>query len=72
MTLDRWIAACFLVSALIYAYAAFDYPLLPFERNMVFLPNTWPKVLSIVAIILSMLIGGTQSPGSGKWRGRRH
>ena len=56
MTLDRWIAACFLVSALIYAYAAFDYPLLPFERNMVFLPNTWPKVLSIIAIILSMLI----------------
>ena len=56
MTLDRWIAACFLVSGLVYAYAAFDYPLLPFERNMVFQPNTWPKVLSVIAIILSMLI----------------
>lgn len=56
MTLDRWIAACFLVGAIVYAYAAFTYPLLPFERNMVFLPNTWPTILSIIAILLSLLI----------------
>ena len=53
MALDRWIAALVLVAALAYAYAAFTYPLLPFERHMVFLPNTWPKVLSLLAILLS-------------------
>lgn len=56
MVLDRWIAAVFLVGAIVYAYAAFTYPLLPFERHMSFLPNTWPKVLSVIAILLSSAI----------------
>lgn len=56
MPLDKWIAALFLVVALIYGYAAIEYPLLPFERHMAFKPNTWPTVLSIAAGILSLLI----------------
>ena len=56
MTLERWIALLFLAGSAAYAYAAFTYPLLPFERNMSFLPNTWPKVLSIVMILLSAAI----------------
>ena len=56
MALDKWIAALFLVGGLIYGYAAFTYPLLPFERNMPFLPNTLPLVLSAVAVLLSVLI----------------
>ena len=56
MTLDKAIAAVFLVVALIYGYSAFTYPLLPFERNMSFLPNTLPMALSVLAVILAMII----------------
>ncbi|MEM9146867.1 MAG: tripartite tricarboxylate transporter TctB family protein [Pseudomonadota bacterium] len=56
MPLDKWIAALFLVGSVIYGYAAFTYPLLPFERNMAFLPNTWPQVLAVLGAVLSLLI----------------
>ena len=56
MTLDKAIAAIFLVIALLYGYAAFNYPLLPFEKNMSFLPNTLPTALSVIAIILACII----------------
>lgn len=56
MTLDKAIAVVFLVVALLYGYAAFNYPLLPFERNMSFLPNTLPTALSVIAIILAVII----------------
>ncbi|MEM1047528.1 MAG: tripartite tricarboxylate transporter TctB family protein [Pseudomonadota bacterium] len=56
MTLDKGIAVVFLVIALIYGYAALTYPLLPFERNLAFLPNTLPTGLSVLAIILSSII----------------
>lgn len=56
MALDRWIAILFLVISLVYGYAAYHYPLLPFERNMVFLPNTMPMALSVLAVIVSLII----------------
>lgn len=56
MTLDKAIAVVFLVVALVYGYAAFNYPLLPFERNMSFLPNTLPTALAVIAIILALII----------------
>lgn len=56
MTLDRFIALFFLVLSLVYGYAAYHYPLLPFERNMVFLPNTLPMVLSVLGAIVSLVI----------------
>ena len=56
MPLDKWIAAIFLVISIVYGVASFNYPLLPFERNMVFLPNTMPMVLSVAGTILSLLI----------------
>ena len=56
MALDKWIALIFLAIALIYGYAAYTYPLLPFELNMVFLPNTMPMVLSVLGILLSLII----------------
>jgi len=56
MALDKWIAALFLVGSIVYGYAAFNYPLLPFERNMSFLPNTLPMVLSVLAALLSLVI----------------
>ncbi|MEO0621552.1 MAG: tripartite tricarboxylate transporter TctB family protein [Pseudomonadota bacterium] len=73
MALDKWIAALFLVGAVAYGYAAFTYPLLPFERNMAFLPNTWPQVLAVLAAGLAVLIliAPTEPPDEdGKVLGR--
>ena len=56
MALDRWVAILFLVISLIYGYAAFNYPLLPFERNMSFLPNTLPMALSALGVIVALVI----------------
>ena len=47
MPLDRIVALVFLVVSVAYGVAAFNYPLLPFERNMAFLPNTLPMALSV-------------------------
>ncbi|MBT3790266.1 MAG: tripartite tricarboxylate transporter TctB family protein [Alphaproteobacteria bacterium] len=56
MALDKWIAVVFLTVAVAYGYSAFTYPLLPFELNMVFLPNTMPMALSVIAIILCLIV----------------
>ncbi len=56
MALDRIVALIFLVISLVYGYAAFNYPLLPFERNMAFLPNTLPMALSVLGVLISLLI----------------
>jgi putative tricarboxylic transport membrane protein len=56
MAFDKLIALFFLVISFIYGYAAYTYPLLPFERNMSFLPNTLPQVLSVLGIIVSGII----------------
>ncbi|MDJ0683828.1 MAG: tripartite tricarboxylate transporter TctB family protein [Alphaproteobacteria bacterium] len=56
MALDKWIAAFFMVGCLVYSYAAFTYRLLPFERNLPFLPNTLPIALGVIGVILSFLI----------------
>ncbi|CTQ49031.1 tripartite tricarboxylate transporter TctB family protein [Jannaschia donghaensis] len=73
MALDRWIALTVLLVALVYGYAAFftmDASLPPFmQRNPVW-PSTFPKVLSVLTILvaLSILLGLEKSeynPGEG-------
>ena len=56
LALDKLIALVLLLICLIYGYAAIEYPLLPFERNMAFLPNTMPKVLSALGIVFALII----------------
>ena len=56
MALDRWVAIFFLLISLIYGYTAFDYQLLPFERNMPFLPNTMPKGVAVLGALLSLIV----------------
>ncbi|MGI9523851.1 MAG: tripartite tricarboxylate transporter TctB family protein [Hyphomicrobiaceae bacterium] len=72
MTLERAIALLFLVLCIAYGYSAFvtmQENLLPFELNMVFLPNTMPKVLSVVGVLVALIIifspgaSGESSPG---------
>ena len=62
MALDKWIAVVFLLICIIYGYSAYSYPLLPFERNMSFLPNTMPMVLSVLGIFFALLILLSPSP----------
>ncbi|SDY47428.1 putative tricarboxylic transport membrane protein [Jannaschia faecimaris] len=59
MALDRWIALTVLLVALVYGYAAFftmDASLPPFmQRNPVW-PSTFPKVLSVLTILVALSI----------------
>ncbi|MDP7102039.1 MAG: tripartite tricarboxylate transporter TctB family protein [Rhodospirillales bacterium] len=59
MTLDRAISGLFLLLCLIYGYTAFvtmEANLLPFELNMTFLPNTMPKWLSVLGVIIGLVV----------------
>lgn len=59
MTLDRWIAMVILVIAMAYGYAAFftmDQLLPPFMRNTPIWPSTFPKVISVLAMVTSLAI----------------
>ena len=62
MALDKWIAILFLIISIVYGYAAFTYHLLPFERNMSFLPNTMPMVLSVFGALFAIMILLSPSP----------
>lgn len=59
MTIERAIAGIFILLCLIYGYTAFvamEANLLPFELNMVFLPNTMPKWLSVLGVIVGLVV----------------
>jgi putative tricarboxylic transport membrane protein len=59
VTLDRAIAGIFVVVCLVYGYTAFvtmEAGLLPFERNMTFLPNTLPKWLSVLGVLVGLVV----------------
>lgn len=70
MALDRWIALVILMICLAYGYAAFftmDAGLAPFMKRNPIWPSTFPKILSVLAILtaLSILLGlekGTSDP----------
>ena len=59
MALDRWIALVILGICLIYGYTAWftmDDALAPFMRRNPIWPSTFPKVLSILGIVASIII----------------
>lgn len=59
MALDRWIALILLGICLAYGYAAWftmDGNLAPFMRRNPIWPSTFPKVLSILGIVASLVI----------------
>ncbi len=59
MALDRWIALIFIAFCCVYGYAAFftmDQLLPPFmQRNPVW-PSTFPKMLSILGIVVGLIV----------------
>jgi putative tricarboxylic transport membrane protein len=70
MALDRWIALVFITFCCAYGYLAFftmDELLPPFmQRNPVW-PSTFPKVLSILGVIVGLIVLlGLEPPGQEK------
>lgn len=59
MALDRWIALVFLLLCLIYGYTAFftmDAGLPPFMKRNPIWPSTFPKVLAVFGIVVSLAV----------------
>lgn len=59
MALDRWVALVILLICLVYGYTAFfmmDGALPPFMQRNPIWPSTFPKVLSVLAIITALII----------------
>ena len=59
MQLDRWIAFVILCISLIYGYSAFfvmDELLAPFLKRNPIWPSTFPKILSVLAVVTSFII----------------
>lgn len=56
MAADRWIALGFLVFSIAYGWAAWTYPILPFERFNPVKPNTLPIGLAVAGIVLSLIV----------------
>ncbi len=71
MALDRWIALIILGITLAYGYAAFftmDHSLPPFMQRNPIWPSTFPKALSVMAMVASLviLLGLEKSSGEDK------
>ena len=59
MALDRWVALVLLGICLIYGYTAWftmDEALPPIMRRLAVWPSSFPKVLSVVAILLCLIV----------------
>ncbi|MBO6757285.1 MAG: tripartite tricarboxylate transporter TctB family protein [Roseibium sp.] len=59
MALDRWVALVILLICMVYGYTAFfmmDGALPPFMQRNPIWPSTFPKVLSVLAIITALII----------------
>ena len=68
MTLERAIALIFVVVCVAYGYTAFvvmEASLLPFERNMTFLPNVLPKWLSVIGALVGLAVLIQSGSGTG-------
>jgi putative tricarboxylic transport membrane protein len=68
VTLDRAIAGIFVLICLVYGYTAFvvmEAGLLPFELNMTFLPNTLPKWLSVMGVVVGLVVVIQAGPKPG-------
>ncbi len=79
MALDRWIALTILLISMTYGYTAFftmDAGLPPFMQRNPIWPSTFPKALSVMAIVASLIIllgfeKGEDGPKDGEINYRR-
>jgi putative tricarboxylic transport membrane protein len=65
MALDRWIALAFIALCCVYGYAAFftmDDSLPPILRRNPVWPSTFPKILTVLGIIVGLIVLFTRKP----------
>jgi putative tricarboxylic transport membrane protein len=65
MALDRWIALAFIAFCCVYGYAAFftmDDALPPILRRNPIWPSTFPKILTVLGIIVGLVVLFTPTP----------
>lgn len=68
MALDRWIALAFITLCCVYGYAAFftmDDQLPPILRRNPVWPSTFPKILSVLGLIVGFIILFGPKPTAG-------
>jgi putative tricarboxylic transport membrane protein len=77
MALDRWVALVFLIVCLAYGYTAFfvmDASIAPFMRRNPVWPSSFPKILSVLGIVLALAVifapgrEGRAQAGEIDWR----
>ncbi|MCC1480924.1 tripartite tricarboxylate transporter TctB family protein [Roseibaca sp. Y0-43] len=69
MALDRWIALGFIALVCVYGYAAFftmDDSLPPILRRNPIWPSTFPKILTILGLIVGLIVLFTPKPAADK------
>lgn len=70
--LDRLVALLLVGFFTTYIYLAFNFPLLPFEKFQSFKPNTMPKGIGIIGLILSIGVlfqaTGEKNKDNDNWR----
>lgn len=67
MALDRWIALAFIALCCVFGYTAFftmDDQLAPILRRNPVWPSTFPKILSVLGIIVGLIVLFTPKPPS--------
>lgn len=67
MALDRWIALAFIALCCVFGYAAFftmDDQLPPILRRNPVWPSTFPKILSVLGVIVGLIVLFTPKPES--------
>ena len=69
MALDRWIALAFIALCCVYGYAAFftmDDQLPPILRRNPVWPSTFPKILTVLGLIVGLIVLFTPKPAAEK------
>ena len=69
MALDRWIALAFITLCCVYGYAAFftmDGSLPPILRRNPIWPSTFPKILTVMGLIVGLIVLFTPKPKGEK------
>lgn len=70
--LDRLVALLMMAFFIVYIYLSFSFELLPFERRMSFKPDTMPKGIGILGLILAVVVlfgaDGRENKDNQNWR----
>lgn len=70
--LDRLVALCMVAFFVAYIYMSYNFELLPFERRMSFKPDTMPKGVGILGLVLAIIVlftaDGRENKDNKNWK----